>query len=363
MLRVRGLSKVYSRNDQDVSAVKDVSFDVPTGTFFTLLGPSGCGKSTTLRCIAGLERPHAGEIQIGDRLVFSSRPRVFVPAHRRKLSMVFQTYAIWPHMTVAQNIAYPLETQHWARERITEQVRRVLEMVDLPGLEKCPATDLSGGQQQRVAVARAIAAETELLLFDEPLSNIDSKLRLQMRGELRDLQRRLGITTLYVTHDQEEALAVSDTIAVMNEGAIVEMGEAADLYLHPRHRFTASFIGHTNLLPAHVVETNGIFARAETPLGMLTCLKGTAQIGDRLDLCVRPEDLELLPAGTSGSASLDNVVTGTVSLVTFLGSFADWQLTTGDHVLQARIHPRLLPQLGDEVRVRIPPECCYCVQP
>ncbi len=358
MLRVRNLRKRYTRSGAHVTGVASVSFDVPKGAFFTLLGPSGCGKTTTLRCVAGLERPTSGEIRIGERVAYSDQERVFVPVHRRQIGMVFQSYAIWPHMSVFENVAYPLEVRRWPREKIVERVRDVLQRVDLPGLEKRPAADLSGGQQQRVAVARAIVAEADLLLFDEPLSNIDAKLRVQMRDELRALQRRLGITTLYVTHDQEEALAISDQIAVMHDGVIVEMGEPADLYRSPRTRFTANFIGQSNLLKATVVEVDGVYLQAETALGRLTCVKGAAEVSNAIHLCVRPEDLEILP-NCHGVPDSGNTFPGTVERVTFLGAFADCLVRTGSETLKVRVHPRSLPRTGETIRVRIPPDYCY----
>ena len=358
MLQVNHLRKIYQRSGLRVTGAADVSFEVPDGAFFTLLGPSGCGKTTTLRSVAGLERPDEGDIQIGDHLVFSSQGRVFVPPHRRRLSMVFQSYAIWPHMNVAQNVAYPLEARGISRAEIGERVREVLRMVDLAGLEERPATDLSGGQQQRVAVARAIIANGDVLLLDEPLSNVDTRLRVQMRDELRALQQRLKVTTLYVTHDQEEALAVSDMIAVMDAGRIVELGAPAELYRAPSHRFTAAFIGHSNLLPARVVDTNGTYARVSTPLGELTCLKRSAQPGQELDLCVRPEDLELISSEDGTDA---NVLHGTVSQVTFLGAFTDCRVRVKSTELQLRLHPRTLPSVGDEVGIHIPPDHSYCV--
>ncbi len=363
MLRVGRLRKRYARDREGIAAVDDVSFQVPSGSFFTLLGPSGCGKTTTLRCIAGLERPEGGEIAIGTRLVFSSDRRVFVPPHRRRLGMVFQSYAIWPHMTVAQNVAYPLEARGEPRSTIAERVREALRMVDLPGLESRPATDLSGGQQQRVAVARAIVADAGVLLLDEPLSNVDSKLRTQMRDELRGLQQRLGVTTLYVTHDQEEALALSDVVAVMDKGKIVEMGPPADLYRSPKHRFTATFIGQTNLIPARITSADTRFAIAETPMGAVTFQSGSVRPGDALDLCVRPEDLHLMRASGPESPDEPNVLTGTVAHLTLLGAFADCRVQVGATALQLRLHPRDLPEKGESVRVRIPPEHCYAVVP
>jgi iron(III) transport system ATP-binding protein len=216
MIKVTNLAKHFSgEKDSIVAAVNDISFDVPEGRFFTLLGPSGCGKTTTLRCIAGLERPDGGIIFIGDRVVSSVLDRIFVQPHGRDIGMVFQSYAIWPHMTVFENVAFPLRVgkTKFTEQQVRNKVRQALATVQLEELENRPAPRLSGGQQQRLALARALVREPKVLLLDEPLSNLDAKLREQMRVELRELQRRLGITTVYVTHDQSEALAMSNLIA------------------------------------------------------------------------------------------------------------------------------------------------------
>src|SRR5437763_312066 len=228
VLRLVGVSKFFGA----VKAVDRVSLDVTEGEILTLLGPSGCGKTTTLRMAIGLERCSEGEILYQGRVVDSAR--VHVPTHKRNMGMVFQSYAIWPHMTVFENVAYPLRVRGVKGSKVREEVQRVLELVDLPGLGERPATMLSGGQQQRVALARSLVFEPRILLLDEPFSNLDAKLREQMRAELRVLQRRLGITVLFVTHDQVEALSLSDRIAVMNAGHVEQIGTPTELYLDPR---------------------------------------------------------------------------------------------------------------------------------
>src|SRR5580692_4196595 len=246
MLTVRGLTKIYAnRYDAQAGGVRDVSFDLPTGTFFTLLGPSGCGKTTTLRCIAGLERPDAGAITVEGTTLFDATRAIAVPMNLRGIGMVFQSYAIWPHMTVFENIAFPLRVAkgvRHTREEIHALVDRALATVGLGGYGDRPATRLSGGQQQRVALARAIVHRPRLLLLDEPLSNLDASLREEMRAELRRLQQQIGVTTVYVTHDQGEALAMSDLIAVMERGRIVQFDEPRTLYFRPANEFVASFI-------------------------------------------------------------------------------------------------------------------------
>jgi len=232
----------------DVPAVRGVSFSVQPGEQLTLLGPSGCGKTTTLRSIAGLEQPSAGEIRIGGAAMYSSKQGINIPAEKRGLSMVFQSYAIWPHMTVFENVAYGLRVRRESKEAIVEKVDRALDMVQMRAFAQRGASQLSGGQQQRVALARAFVFQPSVLLFDEPLSNLDAKLRGDMRIELRELQHRLGITSLYVTHDLEEALAISDRIVVMRDGVIAQVGSPSDIYDLPRNAFVADFIGSANLI-------------------------------------------------------------------------------------------------------------------
>src|SRR2546423_1643306 len=232
----------------EVPAVRGVSFSVQPGEQLTLLGPSGCGKTTTLRAIAGLEQPSAGEIRIGGAPVYSSARRVNIPAEKRGLSMVFQSYAIWPHMSVFDNVAYGLRVRKRPEAEVTARVREALDLVQLGELGARSASKLSGGQQQRVALARAFVFSPAVLLFDEPLSNLDAKLRAEMRVELKELQRRLAITSVYVTHDLEEALAISDRIVVMRDGVIEQVGTPAEIYDRPRNTFVADFIGSANLI-------------------------------------------------------------------------------------------------------------------
>lgn len=235
-------------------AVSDVSFDVEPGEMVTLLGPSGCGKTTTLRMIAGLEHGDSGQIRLGDRLLSDPATRRFVPPEQRSMGMVFQNYAVWPHMTVAENVGFPLRMQGVARKDIAERVANILSVVGLAHLADRPSPKLSGGQQQRVALARALVFEPEVLLLDEPLSNLDARLREELRFELRELQKRLGITTLVVTHDQREAMVLSDRIIVMNAGKIEQVGRPAAVYGEPASRFVLEFLGATNYLGAQLVD-------------------------------------------------------------------------------------------------------------
>ena len=255
----------------NVEAVRGVTFAVGAGEHLTLLGPSGCGKTTTLRAIAGLERPSSGEIRIGGSVVFSTSPGVNIPAERRGLSMVFQSYAIWPHMTVFDNVAYGLRVRKLPAAEVTRRVQEALDLVQLGDFGARSASRLSGGQQQRVALARAFVFSPSVLLFDEPLSNLDAKLRAEMRVELKELQRRLDITSVYVTHDLEEALAISDRIVVMRDGVIEQVGIPTEIYDRPRNTFVADFVGSANLIRGRRrpdLEREGLVV-IETPGGAL----------------------------------------------------------------------------------------------
>jgi len=235
-----------------VQAVADVSLEIREGEFLTLLGPSGCGKTTTLRIVAGLEEHEDGRVYIGGRLVSDAARRWFLPPERRQVGMVFQSYAVWPHMTVFENVAFPLRVRHMPESEVRQRVVWALNLVGLEGLERRPATALSGGQQQRLAIARAIVYEPRVLLLDEPLSNLDAKLREGMRVELKSLQRRLGITTLYVTHDQEEAMVLSDRLAIMSGGRILQVGSPEEVYRRPASPEVAAFLGATTVLEGEV---------------------------------------------------------------------------------------------------------------
>ena len=314
------------------------SLEISRGEIFTLLGPSGCGKTTTLRLVAGLERPDGGEITLRDRVVASVPRRVYLPPNRRNLGMVFQSYAIWPHMTVFDNVAYPLTLRGAKRAVIRDKVERVLGLVGLEGLEARAATLLSGGQMQRLALCRALVYEPDLLLLDEPFSNLDAKLREQMRVELKLLQRRLGITVLFVTHDQIEALSLSDRIAVMQRGRVEQVGPPRSLYERPASSFVRDFLGQTVILPGRVakvepgehsptvtVELNGALAGST--------LRGRAAPGQLLaagagaHAAIRPEDIEVAPddaRGPNGSA-----LAGMIEALLFVGDRYEARVSLG----------------------------------
>ncbi len=299
-----------------VVAARAVSFSIGPEEFFTLLGPSGCGKTTTLRCVAGLELPTRGRITIGGRVVNDLDAGQFVPPEGRRLGMVFQNYAVWPHMTVFDNVAYPLRVAGESRWAIASRVAEVLDLVELRGLGGRYPHQLSGGQQQRVALGRALAGRPKILLLDEPLSNLDAKLREQMRFELKELQRRMRIPVLYVTHDQAEAMALSDRLAVMADGQIAQIGRPTEIYNRPGTRFVADFIGQMNFLPAHIiaaapgvasVRIDGYECRAENPSG----ISGPAA------MAVRPEDMIL---GASEG------LPGRVGVRNFLGNLVEYRV-------------------------------------
>ena len=293
-IKIKNVSKYYYSGGKTIKALDDVSLSIPANQIFTLLGPSGCGKTTLLRCIVGLESPDSGEIEIGGEVVLSTEKDIFVPTENRGLGMVFQTYAIWPHMNVFDNVAYPLQTRKAPREVIRSKVEKTLRFVQLEGFESRPATKLSGGQQQRVALARALVAEPKVILFDEPLSNLDAKLREETRKDLRAFLTELQITAIYVTHDRIEALSLSDIVAVMNMGKIVETGKPRDIYFKAGHRFVADFIGRTNLIDATVTSQEGSVTTVNCAIGTVSCHKKTEMSpGDKVTLCLRPEFIRL----------------------------------------------------------------------
>ena len=355
MLDIAGLEKRYDRTRADAFAVRDVTLTVREGEFFTLLGPSGCGKTTTLRSVAGLEMPDAGEISIAGALVFSSSRRIVVPVARRDIAMVFQSYAIWPHMTVAENVRFPLEATRAADA--DRRVARALEMVGLSAFHDRPAPLLSGGQQQRVALARAVVKGAKLLLLDEPLSNLDARLRDQMRVELRDLQRRVGTTAVYVTHDQEEAMALSDRVAVMRDGRVVELAPPRDLYLRPRTAFAARFVGQADLTPCAVLGRDGEATVLETAFGRM--LSHAVPEGARapLSLLIRPEHIEF------ASADGPNRVTGTIRRVVFSGRLVEYLIETAQGVtIRVQGTSGTIREEGEAVRLHLPPERLVVVE-
>lgn len=351
MLSVENLEMEYQSDRGPVRAVRGVSFEVEKGNFYTLLGPSGCGKTSTLRCIAGLETPTAGKITIGEEVVYERASRIVVPSHRRAVGMVFQSYAIWPHLTVFDNVGFPLVhgKNKVARSEVRPMVERALDLVQLGHLAERPAPALSGGQQQRVALARAIVYEPDLLLLDEPLSNLDAKLREEMRQELKDLVARLDITTLYVTHDQTEALAMSNQIAVMYDGIIVQEGSPEDVYLRPTSAFTANFVGKTNLLNGSI---NSGGDGVETDHGVINIpLPDWANASTSVVLAFRPEAVEVERANGPVSA---NTIRGAVASTSFIGETLEYVVKASEDAFKVKGDPFAAFQVGEEVDLKLP---------
>jgi iron(III) transport system ATP-binding protein len=314
-----------------------------------------------LRSIAGLERPRSGEITVGGQLIYSLQKKVFIPPNRRGLGMVFQSYAIWPHMTVFENAAFPLQVSKskLPKKDIEARVSRVLKVVALEEMAEREATKLSGGQQQRLALARALVMEPPLLLLDEPLSNLDAKLRERMRFELKRLQRELGITTVYVTHDQSEALALSHSIAVMNGGVIQQTGTPREIYERPGSQFVADFIGSTNFLAATVKGQDAAFYRVSSEVGDLKVRAvEPLQAGARVVVSVRPEDIRLSESRPRG----ENVLEGTVDTKVFLGESVDFQVKVGPRALLSRAHPSLATRVGHPIYLSLDPEKCVALK-
>jgi iron(III) transport system ATP-binding protein len=370
MLFIDDLVKVFpgrkGSGGEPVVAVNSIRLEVGEGEMFTLLGPSGCGKTTTLRGVAGLEDPTSGRIRIHDNVLFDSENFVNVPPSKRGLGMVFQSYAIWPHMNVFKNVAYPLTVlprrKRLSRKLIEERVERVLETVQLGHLLTRPATDLSGGQQQRLALARALVMEPPLLLLDEPLSNLDAKLREKMRFELKRLQRDLGITAIYVTHDQVEALTMSSTIAVMQNGNVEQVGRPREIYNNPSSRFVADFIGTSNFFDGVVNsrEPGGdyLIDTTEGPLVVPSAID--LPVGQRVTVCVRPEHVTVVE-DASDRGTTPNVFRGEVIARGFMGESVEHELLIGKIGIRARCNPSVSIPSGSVVAVELPKSWCSLI--
>ena len=328
-VRLRGLWKTYPGGTSP--AVKDLSVDVLDGEILTLLGPSGCGKTTTLRMVAGLETPDAGDIFFGEEAVVMTSRRFNLPPNKRNVGMVFQSYAIWPHMTVAENVAFPLKARRFPKREIKDRVLRALDLVGLAGFEDRPGPLLSGGQQQRVAFARALVTEPRVLLLDEPFSNLDAKLREQMRISVKLLQKRLNIAMLFVTHDQIEALSLSNRIALMNFGVVQQQGDPRLLYEEPVNEFVRDFVGRTLLFKGKVQTSNPSGQMAIALAGARDCIvfgrcynPGGMKTGESVFIGVRPEDVEIHPA--HGAEAPSGMIGGKVEATLFVGERIEYQV-------------------------------------
>ena len=348
MIRIRGLRKWFDSRRGRVEALRGIDLEVAEKEFCVLLGPSGCGKTTTLRCVAGLEKPDAGELEIAGTLANSPAQRIHIPTEKRDIGMVFQSYAIWPHMNVFNNVAFPLikGRKRIPRDQVAQKVRNALKLVQLDGLEDRPATDLSGGQQQRVAMARAIVTEPKILLMDEPLSNLDARLREQMRVELRKITKAVGVTTLYVTHDQAEALSLGDKVCVMHDGEIVQTAPPHEVYAKPANLFVAQFVGEMNFVKGKVAGP----AQVECPLGTLAVtVPANLSVGSSVTLGIRPEHVKLnFKDGSSAS------LTGAVASKNYLGDAALLEIEVNGVTLIAKLAGDAALSVGEQTAVELP---------
>lgn len=348
------LVRIFRTREGDVAALDGVDLRVKEGEFFVLLGPSGSGKTTLLRCIAGLETPDSGEISLGDKLVFSSSKGFVLPSEKRGLGMVFQSYAIWPHMTVAENVGLPLRqgSMKVPREQVSDRVKRALSLVGMSELGSRPAPLLSGGQQQRVALARALAVEPKVLLMDEPLSNLDARLREQVRSEIKDLVGRMGLTVLYVTHDQDEAMDLADRVAVMHLGNVLQIGSPEELYTRPADPRVAEFFGEMNWIVGESEADDSV----RISFGSLPLENGSFKPGARIRVGIRPEDVEL-KASTDGE-NTKGAYSGRILSQTFMGERRSYTVQVGSDTLMVRTDPSL--NLSGNVHVHFPPEHLRC---
>ncbi|HET8527659.1 MAG TPA: ABC transporter ATP-binding protein [Gaiellaceae bacterium] len=355
-IHVESLVKQFGDN----RALDDVSFTVAEGELFTLLGPSGCGKSTTLMSVAGFQSPEQGRISVGGDVFFDAGAGVSVPAERRNLGIVFQSYAVWPHMTVFDNLAFPLKVRKTRRAAIRTRVHEVLELVEMGQLADRYPHQLSGGQQQRVALARALVYSPSVLLLDEPFSNLDAKLRERARAWVKELQSRLGLTTVFVTHDQDEALSMSDRVAVMSLGEVQQIGTPEEIYRRPANRFVAEFVGRVNLLTGEVAawERGQVALELEGGRKLWVDAEQAPPPRSRLTLAVRPEAVRVEPADTStlnGSNTLD----ASVRSVAFLGDHYQYELDASGLSLTAQVARAVA---GEQVKVHIPADACAIVE-
>jgi len=349
-----------------IQAADDVSFTVGKGEMVTLLGPSGCGKSTTLRCVAGLETIDGGQIIMAGECVSSAREHISIPPERRDIGMVFQSYAVWPHMTVWGNVAYPLQMHKVGKEEVDRRVRQMLTLVGLSEMVDRNVTKLSGGQQQRVVLARALVHNPRMLLFDEPLSNLDARLRVSMRFEIRQLQQRVGISALYVTHDQTEAMVLSDRVIVMNQGRIEQVGHPLEIYRKPVSAFVASFFGEVNFIEGDIAALEepgqgaGVDVQAHGKTQRLWAMpQAGMKAGERVYVSIRPQDIEVVSEGAEVGGT--PAMRGKVSRIVHMGSHVEYCIDVGELQLNCHCVHDLGSTLGTAAKVVLKPERCICV--
>ncbi len=363
MLQVNQLRKTFTTPDGPVNVIDGVNFHIDEGRCYVLLGPSGCGKTTTLRCVAGLEHADGGRITIGGSVVSDPAAGIYVPVHERPIGMVFQSYAIWPHLDVFENVAYPLRVQRpaVAKAEINERVMEVLTLVGMNALAQRPASRLSGGQQQRVALARALVRRPKLLLLDEPLSNLDARLRDTMRHELHDMINRVGVTALFVTHDQAEAFALADQVAVMHRGHIVQEGPPRAIYGRPSDPFVATFIGAANLLAARMegpADGSRRHVVLDTPSGALRLqLEASHGSGAAVELVIRPEDVRLSTQAPAAGAH-GNTLPGHVRQVSFLGGLVEYGIDLDGTAIKVTSHSAQQIEPGQPVWLQVDESRC-----
>ncbi len=343
---------------KDVVAINRIQLEIDKGEMLTLLGPSGCGKTTTLRCIAGLEKPDEGDIVIDGKPMLSHG---FVQPSKRGIGMVFQNYAVWPHMKVYNNIVYGLKLQKIPKQKIRERAQQVLELVGLAGLEDRYPAQLSGGQQQRVALARALVTNPKVLLLDEPLSNLDAKLREELRFEIKSLVRRMGITSVYVTHDQAEAMVISDRIAVMDSGNVVQIGTAQEIYKKPANRFVADFIGTMNFISGEVVQvlqdTDSVYVHTAFSEKMLCKTNSITETtpGKKVYASIRPEDVEVF---TEPPQAKENLFKGTIAHKAYLGNLLYFFVSIDGTMIRVQVPHHVPQEEGQELYLFLNPQKC-----
>lgn len=349
ILKVDNLSKNFGK----VKAVQEVSFEAPEGKVLSLLGPSGCGKTTTLRCIAGFENPDRGEIYLDDRKITPTSPE------KRGIGMVFQNYALWPHMTVYGNLAFGLQIRKVSKDEITKKIKKVLDMVQLEGYENRYPRQMSGGQQQRIAMARALVFEPEIMLLDEPLSNLDAQLREEMRFEFNELQKKLGITAVYVTHDQAEALVISDKIVILNQGKIVQSGTPKEIYSNPKNKFVAGFIAVTSFIDGRIdsftEEKKRVMVKTDDGL-VIHSFNHSFDIGQKVSVAMRMNVIKFVQDENKSDKNTVNIFKGKIIQSSYLGNTIDYKIRMGKWEIRTNAEAKYDFKLGEEVTFHLPPE-------